>query len=100
MAKSKPKHRKFINSLPCVTCNELPPSQCSHVRRGGDDYGTGEKPDDKWTIPQCDKCHRNVDFIITRNNVDKFKELGLSLYSVSGDWGLGVKAVLEFGRSL
>ena len=98
MRKNK-SHRKFINSLPCVSCQALPPSECSHVRRNTDG-GTGIKPSDEWTIPQCHNCHEKVDFIITRDNADKFKALCLSLYNVSGDWQEGVKLILEFRRTI
>ena len=97
--RSNKAHRKFINQLPCATCNALPPSQCSHIRRNTD-CGTGIKPHDKWSIPQCDKCHRRVEYIITKDNTDMFKELALYLYRVSGDWENGVTAILNFRRKI
>lgn len=92
-------HRKFINSLPCATCNALSPSQCSHIRRNTD-CGVGLKPSDKFSVPQCDKCHRKVEFIMTRDNAEQFKQLGLNLYGCSGDWKKGVELVLKFRRDI
>ena len=91
------KHRKFINSLPCCSCFNNPPSQCSHIRRQHDG-GTGLKPSDFLTVPQCAKCHEKVDFIITSDNCTEFKTLANSLYAISGNWKEAVKLVLEFRR--
>lgn len=57
-------HLKFIRTLPCVF-----PSGCqgtveaAHVRFGDLRYGKrecgkGEKPDDCWTLPLCQRHHR------------------------------------------
>ncbi len=97
--RKNPKHRKFINSLPCATCNETPPSECSHIRRRTDG-GTGLKPSDMYTIPQCRSCHSNVDYIITIDNCDSFLCLANALLRISGDWGKGVKLVLNFRSAI
>ena len=91
------KHRKFINSLPCCSCFNNPPSECSHIRRNHNG-GTGIKPSDDFCVPQCHSCHTKVDYIITAENAECFKILAANLYQVKGDLGQGVKLVLEFRR--
>lgn len=91
------KHRKFINTLPCCTCFNNPPSECSHIRR--DTFcGTGIKPSDEYCIPQCHDCHKKVDFIITRKNIDEFKLLAKRLYNNTGKWKECITLILGFRR--
>jgi len=91
------KHRVFIGCLPCATCLALPPSQCSHDRRNTEG-GTALKPNDKWTFPQCYKCHLKVDFLITDEKIDIFKKLCLDLYEVSGNIDKGFSIIQKFRR--
>jgi len=94
------KHIKFINQLPCSTCQALPPSEASHIRLGADG-GMGLKPSDKFIIPQCHECHMRLH----RGEATFFGQLlgeahifAHSLFKVSGDWGEGVRLTLEFRR--
>lgn len=48
--------RAWIASLPCVICSATP-SQNAHVRTSAN-AGTGYKPDAKWIIPLCARCHQ------------------------------------------
>lgn len=91
------KHRKYISQLPCCSCFVNPPCDCSHIRRNHDG-GVGIKPSDCLCVPQCRNCHSKVDFIITKDKAEDFKQLAKSLYAISGDWGQGVKLVLDFRK--
>ena len=53
----------FIRSLPCCVCGDNTSTEPAHIRAAGLGYGkahTGmaQKPDDKWTVPLCGRCHR------------------------------------------
>jgi hypothetical protein len=58
-----PKHLDFIRQLPCLCCGDNTSTEAAHLRLsdprvGKRPVGTGEKPDDKWTLPLCGRCHR------------------------------------------
>lgn len=46
----------FNRNLSCAKCGKLKP-QSAHIRTGTFG-GMGIKPNDKWTVPLCDTCHR------------------------------------------
>lgn len=50
------KHLARIRQMPCIVCGAAPPSEATHLRIG---YvaGTGLKPPDFLTVPQCKPCH-------------------------------------------
>lgn len=91
------KHIKFINTLPCVSCFNLAPSECSHIRRKHDG-GMGIKPSDNLSVPQCRDCHSKVDFIINSENCDKYIDLANKLYTISGDKDEAVREIIKFRR--
>ena len=91
-------HLKFIRSLPCCVCGNDLGVDAAHiryadVRSAKRAVGVGEKPDDRWTVPLCRRCHtsqhsgnefgfwnsKNIDPIFT----------ALSLWGVTGDYELG-----------
>ena len=56
------KHLDYIRSLPCCICGGIN-TEAAHIRTANIDLGkreTGkaEKPSDKWTVPLCNKHHR------------------------------------------
>ena len=52
------KYLNYVRQLPCVVCKNTSRSQAAHVRYLGI-CGIGLKPDDtKFTVPLCDKCHK------------------------------------------
>ena len=56
------KHLDYIRSLPCCICGGID-TEAAHIRVGSPDHGkrsTGmaEMPDDKWTVPLCNRHHR------------------------------------------
>src|SRR5262245_13645382 len=56
-------HLKFIRELPCLVCLDNTSTEAAHIRYGQfflgkRGVGTGEKPDDIWTVPLCGRCHR------------------------------------------
>ncbi len=57
-----PAFLKFVRTKPCCSCGKPPPSQAAHIRManltlGKRAVGVGERPDDKWSIPMCSRCH-------------------------------------------
>lgn len=56
------RHLAFIRTLSCLVCGDNTSCEAAHVRFGDLTVGklfTGRmKPDDKWTVPLCSKCHR------------------------------------------
>jgi hypothetical protein len=57
------KHLQFIRGLSCVVCGDNTSTEAAHVRFAERrvakrDVGKAEKPDDKWTLPLCGRCHR------------------------------------------
>lgn len=56
------KHLDFIRSLPCCICGGID-TEAAHIRtaslaHGKKHTGMAEKPSDKWTLPLCNKHHR------------------------------------------
>lgn len=52
----------FVRRRRCCVCGENPPSQAAHLRagcpeRGKRPTGLGERPDDRWAVPLCARCH-------------------------------------------
>ncbi len=62
--KHDPAHLRFIRTLPCVVCHNDIETEAAHVkfsdiRAAKRPVGKGEKPDDRWTVPLCGRCHRD-----------------------------------------
>lgn len=92
------KHLDFIRSLPCIVCADNTATQACHIRyaderSGKRQTGMGEKPDDIWTVPMCQK-HHNAQHKM--NEREFWKQLGidpillaLALSAVSGNHEAG-----------
>lgn len=55
-------HLVFLRRLPCVACTKTPAREAAHIRMarpglGKRETGKAEKPDDRWALPLCHKCH-------------------------------------------
>ena len=53
----------WLRTQPCVVCGDDTSSEAAHIRvgnirHGKDHTGMAQKPDDKWTVSLCSKCHR------------------------------------------
>jgi len=60
--KARKEYMAWIAQLPCVV-DGREPVEVAHIRMGDVELGkrptgTGEKPDDYWTVPLCAGCHR------------------------------------------
>lgn len=88
------RHLEFVRSLFCVSCRDDTSVEAAHLRAASIMYakrqtGMGEKPDDRWTLPLCSRCHRlqhkghELGFWNTRG-INPFA-LCLVLHSISGD---------------
>lgn len=88
------RHLDFIRSLPCVSCGNNIQTEAAHIRSvarefGKDFTGGGRKPDDRWTLPVCSRCHSEQH----RENEEAFWKsrginpyvLALSLHAASGN---------------
>lgn len=94
MRRRDEKHLAFIRTLPCIICDDPTSTQACHIRFadlriGKDNPGVGQKPDDRFTLPQCGKHHREQH---SMNEREFWKQYGidavltaLAIYSVSGD---------------
>lgn len=56
------KHLARIRQVSCLVCLNNIQTEAAHIRYGDIDRGKrhsgiGERPDDKWTVPLCQKCH-------------------------------------------
>lgn len=56
-----PKHLAAVRQCQCISCARTNQIEAAHVRMsapGKPNPGVGMKPDDKYTLPLCDVCHR------------------------------------------
>ena len=61
--KRDPAHLARVAQLSCLACGARP-VHVAHIRYADAWYGKGItgigiKPDDKWTVPLCPRCHRD-----------------------------------------
>lgn len=100
--KHDPGHLAFVRSLPCVVCGNDIETEAAHVRfaaphAGKRQTGKGEKPDDRWTIPMCGKCHdeqhegSEAAFWQSRGIDPLF--IAMALYGATGDYEAGMQIV-------
>lgn len=52
----------FVREHRCCACGRESHSQAAHIRMASIEYGKretglGEKPDDRWSVPLCVRCH-------------------------------------------
>lgn len=96
--KKDEKHLEFVRSLPCLVCGDNTSTEAAHVRYGWRkaakrDVGKSEKPDDKWTLPLCGRCHRTQhdegERMFWHARVIDPIFVCLALWSVTGDQELG-----------
>lgn len=55
------KHLEAVRQCQCISCDRTNRIEAAHVRMsrpGKPNPGVGMKPDDKYTLPLCDVCHR------------------------------------------
>src|ERR1700750_2273237 len=57
------KHLNYIRSLPCCICGDDTRTEAAHIRtaslaHGKNWTGMQEKPSDKWSLPLCNRHHR------------------------------------------
>lgn len=101
-------HLNYIRRLPCIRCADDTATEAAHLRRsdfriGKPITGIGIKPDDRFVLPLCGKCHRLQHEI---GEDDFWKDLdpslwALALHSVTGDYQAGLRLVetaLRFQR--
>lgn len=56
------RHLDHVRSLPCCVCGGID-TEAAHIRtaslaHGKNHTGMSEKPSDKWSVPLCNKHHR------------------------------------------
>lgn len=104
------KHLDFIRQLPCLACGAPPPSEPMHVRMSRANlkkYNTmNRKPDDKYTIPGCHRCHigdqhskEGEPAFWERLGIDPL-DLALRLWSVTGDPEAGRRAIFRAHQAI
>lgn len=96
-------HCGFIRELPCLVCGDATSTECAHVRFaclsvGKRQCGIAEKPDDKFTVPLCNRHHTaQHDYGDEQDwwnghNIDPIR-VALALYSVTGEYERGLQIV-------
>lgn len=98
------KHLQFIRELPCLVCGDPHSTEAAHVRYGWRkaakrDVGKAEKPDDRWALPLCGRCHREQhaggeQMFWHARNIDPIF-VCLALHASSGDHEAGEQIVRE-----
>jgi hypothetical protein len=73
------KHLDYIRSLPCCICGGID-TEAAHIRtasleHGKQHTGMAEKPSDKWTVPLCNRHHREQH---SMNEMDFWKCHGIN----------------------
>ncbi len=77
------RHLRDIRALPCCVCGDNTATEAAHIRAGSIAHdkrttGYGERPDDRWTLPLCGRCHRDqhtkieIEFWLN-HGIDPFK---------------------------
>jgi hypothetical protein len=87
----KPKHRKWIATLPCCVSGIEGQTQAAHVSKGR--YSLGMKAGDNFIIPLSVEEHRTqtlwpygeAGYWEQHGGIDKVKKLANDLYEVSGN---------------
>lgn len=87
-------HLKFIRGLPCIVTGKRDRIEAAHIRYGEITYGkretgSGQKPDDRWTIPLHADEHRlqhtmNEREYWNQKGIDPLK-IAMLLYANTGD---------------
>ena len=93
-----PKHLRFVRGRLCLVCGDNTSVEAAHIRMadpriGKPMVGMGEKPDDRYTVPLCSRCHQDQH----KHNerawwADKHRDpilIALALHSHSGDQEMG-----------
>jgi hypothetical protein len=57
-----PRHLELIRQAYCLACPSWDTCDAAHVRyhdmaAGKEQTGIGRKPDDRWVVPLCHRCH-------------------------------------------
>ncbi|MEH2501200.1 hypothetical protein V1290_000011 [Bradyrhizobium sp. AZCC 1578] len=99
-------HLDFIRSLICISCGDNTSTEAAHLRSAnrlwGKDYtGKQEKPSDMWSLPLCNRCHREQH---SCNEVQFWQERGINpwslalrLYAASGNHELAQEVIATRG---
>jgi hypothetical protein len=96
------KHLTFIRGLPCLRCLDNTGTEAAHIRypspkAGKRQVGKGEKPDDKWTVPLCNRHHHEqhrvgeTAFWIAQDQLF----VALALWGATGNHEIGEQIVNE-----
>lgn len=103
--KKNEKHLKFIRQLPCVICLNPIETEAAHVKipnekLGKRSVGRSEKPDDRWTVPLCGRCHReqhngSETAFWNGKQIDPLM-LSLALFGVTGDHEAGEQIIKAY----
>lgn len=100
------RHLAFIRQLPCLIRGTTVGVDAAHIRLpaiqfGKRSVGTGEKPDDRWTVPLCREEHEIQHSMSERaywalRGKDPL-QIALALYGASGDAETG-ELILQYWR--
>lgn len=104
------KHLAFVRQLPCIACGAPGPCDAAHVRMSVAEHGKfnamSRKPDDKFALPVCARCHRS-DQHTKYGEPEFWARLGidpvnaaLRLFAVTGDLDAGLRTIERARQSI
>lgn len=104
------KHLGFVKQLPCIACGAAGPCEAAHVRMSVAEHGKfnamARKPDGKYTVPLCGRCHRGDQHtkygepeFWSRLGIDPV-DTALRLWTVSGDLEAGQRLIFRARQAI
>ena len=108
--KLRPKHIAFVKTLPCISCGAPGPNEAAHVRMSVAEHGKyntmSRKPDDKFVVPLCHKCHigdQHTKYaepeFWARLGIDPI-DACLRLWAITGDYDQGLRTIERARQSI
>ena len=99
------KHLAFIRRLPCLICGNDTQTEAAHIRYGDPTIakqaaGLGQKPHDMFTVPLCNKHHREQHNFGEQKwwelrAIDPVKT-ALALYAETGNYERGARIAIAW----
>lgn len=69
-------HLKLIRKLPCATCSTMPAGTAHHLKCTGE-RGMGVRSTDSKALPECIKCHDEIERAGAKNEVKYYQDKGI-----------------------
>ncbi len=70
-------HLRLIRKLPCVTCPIVPAGTAHHLKCTSE-RGMGVRSTDQYALPECIKCHDEIERAGAKNEVKYYQDRGIT----------------------